>query len=120
MSGPKSCGVLQQDLEPLERTVVEELKSWLATNPNAEWKPSPRFSLVEQCSETKLRQILQQLAQVCLYLLSKARFMAENYRILASLPFGLHTQGGKSRRGNSSQYSPARVVKLEMGIENIL
>lgn len=70
MSGPESCGVLQQDLEPLERTVVEDSKSWLVANSNAEWKHSPRFSFIEQCSETKLQQIIQPLAQVCLYFLS--------------------------------------------------
>ena len=67
MSGPNSDEISQQDLESIEQTVVEELRSWLIANPNAEWKQS-RFNLIEQCSEAKLREILRRLAQVCSYL----------------------------------------------------
>ncbi|KAJ5971810.1 uncharacterized protein N7479_001728 [Penicillium vulpinum] len=63
MSLPNSDEILQKTLEHVEHTVVEELKTWLDANPHAEWKQSPRFKLVEQCSEIKLREILQQLAQ---------------------------------------------------------
>jgi hypothetical protein len=64
MSGLNSDEILQQTLDPVEQTVVEELKTWLVANPHAEWRQSPRFKLVEQCSEIRLREILQQLAQV--------------------------------------------------------
>ncbi|KAJ5588787.1 hypothetical protein N7537_011465 [Penicillium hordei] len=63
MSLPNSDEILQQNLDPVEHGVVEELKTWLDANLHAEWKQSPRFKLVEQCSEIKLREILQQLAQ---------------------------------------------------------
>jgi hypothetical protein len=119
MSGSENCGVLQQDLELLERTVVEELQAWLMANGDAEWKYPPRSSLVQQYSETGPRQILQKLAQVCLYLLSLARVKANNCRVLASLRFGHHIRDGKSRRENSFQFLQLKVVRLEMRIELI-
>ena len=62
--------IFQQALDPMEKKVVEELGNWLEENPHAEWKQSPRFKPVEQCSEMKLRGILQQLAQVSFHHIS--------------------------------------------------
>ncbi|XHF99672.1 hypothetical protein AWENTII_003163 [Aspergillus wentii] len=63
MSGSSGNGITQQDLEPIERTVVEEINSWMLANPNAEWKQSSRLRLVEQCSDAALRKILQKLTE---------------------------------------------------------
>lgn len=67
MSGPNGDEFLPQTLDPTEQRVVNELNNWLEANPNAEWKQHSRFPYVYQCSETKLREILQQLAQVSSY-----------------------------------------------------
>jgi hypothetical protein len=66
MSAPKIDEVLRLDLDPAERTVVEELNRWLVENPDAEWKQSSRFRLVEQCSDKRLQEILVPLTQVLL------------------------------------------------------
>lgn len=64
MSESTSDEIFQEPLEQIEQKVTKELKTWLEANPHAEWRQSPRFKLVEQCSEIKLREILQELAQV--------------------------------------------------------
>lgn len=94
MTRPNGDEIFEQQLDPTEHTAVEELHNWLIANPNAEWKESPRFKLVEQCSEARLREILQLLAQVCRYFNITVRTRANYYRILASLRSGLHTRDG--------------------------
>lgn len=93
MGGPNGDVIFQQQLDPTEHTAVEELHNWLIANPNAEWKESPRFKLVEQCSEARLREILQLLAQVCRFVTINLGTRANYYRIPASLHSELHTQG---------------------------
>lgn len=94
MSGPDGDEISQQHLASTEHTVVEELRNWLIANPNAEWKQSPRFKLVEQCSEASLREILQRLAQVCCYRAIPTGACTDYCRILVSLPLGLRTRDG--------------------------
>lgn len=94
MSGPNGDEIFQQQLDSTEHTAVEELHNWLIANPNAEWKESPRFKLVEQCSEARLREILQLLAQVCRFFAITLGTRANYYRILSSLPSGRHTRDG--------------------------
>jgi hypothetical protein len=67
MSGFEGDEILRLDLDPAERTVVEGLNRWLVENPNAEWKQSPRFGLVEQCSDRRLPEILMPLTKVCYF-----------------------------------------------------
>lgn len=67
MSAPESDKILQLDLDPTEFSVVQELCRWLVANKEAEWKQSSRLRLVEQCSDTALRAILQQLTEVSYY-----------------------------------------------------
>lgn len=102
MSLPNSDEILQKTLEHVEHTVVEELKTWLEANPHAEWKQSPRFKLVEQCSEIKLREILQQLAQVSPCCVSNTRFVLINAelqrRYFSDITLRL---GGERRRAYS-------------------
>lgn len=49
--------VFQQDLDNGERTIVDQLYTWLDTNTNARWKQTERFPGVEQCLEKELRDL---------------------------------------------------------------
>lgn len=113
MSGPNSDNIFQQTLDPIEQTVVEKLKNWLEANPHAEWKQSPQFNLVEQCSEMKLREILQQLAQVGLYYISQEKTYADRCRTtIVLLRFGRHTQAGNWIKESSFPYPTAKTATL--------
>jgi hypothetical protein len=109
MSLPNSDEILQQNLDPVEHTVVEELKTWLDANSHAEWKQSPRFKLVEQCSEIKLREILQQLAQVSTRPISKIVFVLTNAELQRRSFSVITLRLGAERRRNHSHISQSRL-----------
>lgn len=109
MSLPNSDEVLQQNLDPVERTVVEELKTWLDANLHAEWKQSPRFRLVEQCSEIKLREILQQLAQVSTRRISKIVYVLTNAELQRRSFSVITLRLGAERRRTHSHISQSRL-----------
>lgn len=113
MSGPSSGEIFRQELDSIERTVVEELLNWLVANPNAEWKQS-RFNLIEQCSEAKLREILQRLAQVGFYCVFGWRLHADDCRTLVSPPSGRLTRDGNLRKGSSFLFLQAKAVPSGM------